>query len=208
VKNSKLEKQYITIHNQMINEYGLTEKALWGSKKSQYVRFNKLLDLFLTKASFSVLDIGCGLCDFYEYIQQKGFSNFNYTGIEINKVFYLEAKKRYPSLDIRNGSFNQLKKTENWDYVIASGIFNLGDSQSETMELFFNQFGNIYSQIKIGFGVNFLSAYHEKQDNISVYHCPTTLFLRCMQEFSKHVVLDHSYLPNDFTILVYKDLKV
>jgi SAM-dependent methyltransferase len=204
--NTKLTQDlYIEVHNDMINKYGFTAKSLWGSRESQYVRFNKLREILLTENNYSVMDLGCGLCDFYEFLNSKGALNLRYTGFEINEKFYNAAKTRFPELDIRNGSLELLKTQENFDYVIASGIYNLGSSSEDLIELFVSQFKALYDKINIGFAVNFLSIHSEQPDSTSIYHDPINVFKKCLTNFSKYVQIDQTYLPNDFTVFVYKN---
>jgi SAM-dependent methyltransferase len=205
MENNKLHKKYIQVHNKMIEKNGFSEKSLWGSKGSQQIRFKVLSELIKTKEHFSILDIGCGLCDFNQYLTDAGFENFSYTGLEINPLFVKEASIKYPNINIIHGSIEALNSNQNWDYVFASGIYNLGDSSKENLELFCTQFNSIYQRINKGFGVNFLSKYSENQDNVSVYHNPLSVLELCLNNFSKYVKLDQTYLPHDFTVLVYKE---
>lgn len=194
--------QYLNVHNQMFLKNGYTEKALWGSKESQHKRFSVLLKLFKSKTNFSILDLGCGLADFDSYLKTNNFSNYSYLGLEINHKFVDEVKKR--GVDVLLGSVADLPNDKTWDYVIASGIYNLGENQEIVQRFFLQQFSYLYSRINIGFAVNFLSSYSEKKDNVSIYHNPDILLSKCMSNFSKNIVLDHSYMPHDFTVFVLK----
>ena len=189
----------------MIEDNGFTEKSLWGSSRSQQLRFFILSKLFRSKKDFSILDVGCGLCDFYVFLQQHGFENIRYTGLEINPLFVKEVSLRHPSLHIIEGSVDDLPVATRWDYVIASGIYNLGTSVESTEDFFIQQFEKLFPNIEIGFAVNFLSAFSTNKDDVSMYHQPSVILEKCMQHFSPHVQLHQDYLPHDFTVLVYKN---
>ncbi|TXB67270.1 hypothetical protein FRY74_03535 [Vicingus serpentipes] len=204
--NSRLENMYLETHNQMIAKNGFTPKALWGSKQSQEKRFEALSKLFLNKEGFTVLDLGCGLCHFNDYLIKNGFSSINYIGADINKNFIDEVRKTKKGIQLINGGVKQiLKELEcSVDYIVASGIYNLGNNTNETQKTFVEDFTSLYSIINIGFGVNFLSSESNNKDEISVYHEPTDLFKICNSFFTKRIVLSHDYLPHDFTILAFK----
>lgn len=204
MKEKEILKQYIDVHNRMIDENGFTEKSLWGSKESQQLRFKILSDLILTKDNFDILDVGSGLCDFNSFLMLNGFENYNYSGLEINKAFVKVSKSKYPDIEIFEGTVNNLPIDRKWDYAVASGIFNLGISPEDTEEFFLNQFLHLYEQINIGFAVNFLSIYSSNKDKVSVYHNPIKVLDLCLKHFSKYVKLNQHYLPHDFTIFVYK----
>lgn len=199
---------YLKTHNQMIEQNGFTEKSLWGSTASQQLRFKVLSTLFNSKKDFSVLDVGCGLCDFYSYLKDNGFENISYTGLEINPAFVTEVQNRNPNIEVIQGSVNELPADRKWDYVIASGIYNLGVSPEETEAFFVEQFKALFPQINIGFGVNFLSFFSNNKDTVSMYHQPSILIDLCICHFSKHIRFFHDYLPHDFSILVYKEQQV
>jgi SAM-dependent methyltransferase len=196
---------YLKTHNKMIEANGFTEKSLWGSTQSQQLRFLILSRLFRTKKDFSILDVGCGLCDFYVYLQNNGYENISYTGLEINPLFVKEVSMRHPSLRIIEGSVDDLAAESRWDYVIASGIYNLGTSVESTQDFFIQQFEKLFPKIDIGFAVNFLSAFSKNKDDVSMYHQPSVILEKSMLHFSPHTQLHHDYLPHDFTLLVYKN---
>ena len=52
----KLDKSFLTVG--------------WGSKKTQKIRFENIYKYF-DKNNFSVLDVGCGLGDFYLFLKKK-----------------------------------------------------------------------------------------------------------------------------------------
>ena len=69
----------------------------WGSKKTQRIRFENIYKYF-DKNNFSVLDVGCGLGDFYSFLKKKKI-NFKYTGIDINEVFINKCKRKYKNIN-------------------------------------------------------------------------------------------------------------
>ena len=90
------------------------------------------------------------------------------------------------------------------DYIISSGIYNLGENELQVQSIFINDYGHFYNSIKIGCAANFLSSFSEKKDNTSIYHNPFSVLEKCQKKISKNVVYIHNYLPHDFTILMYK----
>ena len=205
MKEKKILEQYINVHNQMIEKNGFTEKSLWGSKESQQLRFKIITEIFQSKSNFSILDVGCGLCNFFDYLCDNDFKDFNYTGLEINPQFVEKSKQIHPNIEIINGTIENLNFSNKWDYAVASGIYNLGNSLEETQNFFVQQFKQVFENVNIGFAVNFLSKYSENKDNISVYHDPAVILNLCTTHFSKYIKLYQNYLPHDFTVFVYKN---
>ncbi|HNQ67625.1 MAG TPA: class I SAM-dependent methyltransferase [Bacteroidales bacterium] len=205
MKNKKIVNRYIEVHNKMLQENGFTSEALWGSKDSQYVRFAKISEIFKSKTGFSVLDLGCGLCDFYDYLNENNYSKISYTGLEINQTFYEHVCKEKPKCNIILGNIDKLPAEFQWDYVIASGIYNLGTSSKENLKIFIQQFKDLYERINVGFAVNFLSVFSDNPKSDSIYFNPAEVLNLCIKEFSKYVRIDQTYLPHDFTVFIYKN---
>ena len=204
---NKIEEKYLEIHNQMANQNGFTEKALWGSKESQEKRFHILSKLFLTKDNFSVIDYGCGLGHFYAFLLKNGFTNIKYIGIDINNKFIDEAQKKHPNLRFELGGREKVEEIlmTPVDYLISSGIYNLGSNVDEVEDVFLNDYSSFLNSIKIGLGSNFLSSLSNNKDQQSIYHNPFKLMEKCTKTISKNILYFHNYLPHDFTILIYKD---
>lgn len=198
-------KKYLDIHTEKAEKSGLTPEALWGGQRSQVIRFKILEKLFINNSGFSLLDLGCGLSDFYSFLEEKKFKDIDYTGVDINNTFIEESKNRYPDLNFYHGSIESIPKNINFDYVIASGLYNLGNSPIESSSFFVEQFIQLFKKVNVGIGVNFLSSWHKHQDNVSTYHNPAEMLTLCKDFISPHIVIYHHYLPNDFTVFVYKN---
>ena len=70
----------INHYNQQITTYGPTIDALqWYSIFTQQERY-KIICEQINEENISLLDVGCGCGDLYDYIKRNNF-NFKYTGI-------------------------------------------------------------------------------------------------------------------------------
>lgn len=195
---------YLEIHNKMSEKNGLTPKALWGSEYSQIKRFevfSKILNH--EEENVDILDFGSGLGHLYEYLINKNFK-INYTGLEINKNFYDISARKYQDARFILGDINSLDRKQEFDYVFASGIYNLG-SIFEMQNAFKSDFDILFSNTKRACVINFLSKNSPNQDNISVYHDCKEIIRIIEDNFSKKYDLYHNYLPNDFTIVIWRE---
>lgn len=73
------------------------------------------------KENDSVLDVGCGVCHFYDYMKGQGW-NGEYFGIDPNQK---ALDLVHESINTQCGTIEDIKDGQ-WDWVIASGIFNIG----------------------------------------------------------------------------------
>ncbi|MDP2947702.1 MAG: class I SAM-dependent methyltransferase [Nanoarchaeota archaeon] len=176
----------------------------WGSRKSQYDRFDVIIDIgdFNNK---SVLDVGCGTGDFYNYLLKRGFRNFHYKGIDISPEMIAVAKgKRYKGAKFVLKDVDEVEK--GYDFVVASGAFNI--LIDNNWDFLIKRIKIMFKIAKIGISFNLLSDYADKEfikrDKGKIcYYNPVKILDFCMK-LSRKVVLKHNYMPNDFTIYLYK----
>jgi SAM-dependent methyltransferase len=194
------KKNIIDLYNSSLDEYGYTPRGItWGSKKSQCDRFSVMLGLgdFNKK---SVLDVGCGLGDFWDYLLQQGICVKKYLGIDINEKLISVARARYPK-----GNFLVLdmlsEEVEDFDFLVASGTFGINVPNWE--ELTYKMLIKMFSISRIGMSVNFLSTYSVTRSG-SHYVDPSEMLYFVCAQLSKKIILRQDYKDNDFNIYVYK----
>jgi len=206
MNEEKVFKQYIEYHGSKFKELGFDPKVVWNRKESQDLRYSVLCRMFKNRSGFSVLDIGSGLSDFYQYLLQNGYSDFSYTGYEINPDMVDAVKKKYPGIRVFCGSYNEIQSSsEEFDYIVACGIHAFGENAATVQDYFIQKYSALYKIVRVAMGINFLSVYSPSPDNISVYHDPADVLTRCIKTFGPtKVTLYHNYLPNDFTIIIQK----
>ena len=70
----------------------------------------------------SVLDVGCGVCHLHDYMREQGW-NGEYFGVDPNQK---ALKLVHEGVKTQCGLITDLKEGKQWDWVIASGVFNIG----------------------------------------------------------------------------------
>jgi len=192
---------YKEFHKKLYKEHGNNIKSLDWSEESQWKRFEVLASIGKWNNK-TVLDVGCGFGDFLSclYTQEGLFQPKNYVGIDVMNEFVEAAKKKYPFGEFRNTDIIDIN--DNFDYVIASGIFYL--PSNDWVERTSNILQKMFNLCNIGIGANFLSALSPNQKDGRYYADPSYVLVNTMNFISKKVILRHDYLPNDFTVFVYK----
>lgn len=112
-------------------------------------------------------------------------------------------KKNYPTQEFHNQDVEDFE-VKNIDYAFASGIFCCFKTETEMFDFSIRKIKHMYNGVSSGVGVNFLSNYSRNQDSFSLYMDPSKVLDRVMKEVSSKVVLRHDYMPNDFTLFIYK----
>ena len=199
-KNEILET--IERYNKRLEKYGISEQALgWGEKGRAKLRYNILLSQWNFDGT-SVLDAGCGFGDLFDYMQQQGFRNFNYQGLDINNAFIEIAKKKHPApatFMVKNFLDEELKMPV--DFVLSSGIFNF--KLDDNMDFINASFGKFNSLSKRGFAANFLSDKGTFKSEEMYYADPSEI-LDLAYQYSNNIVVRNDYMPFEFTVFVNK----
>ena len=190
----------INHYNQQITTYGPTIDALqWYSIFTQQERY-KIICEQINEENISLLDVGCGCGDLYDYIKRNNF-NFKYTGIDISANMIVSAQKAYPKgnfkcLNLKNSCVNN-----SFDYIVGSGIFNL--KLKNHFKLIIKEIKTMLNYSKKKVIINFLSHKVAKwsKSNIFVYTNPNDIISE-LEGYSCKLV--DKYLPNDVTLIINK----
>lgn len=173
----------------------------WYNRKTQYVRFI-ILTSFWDVDKSSVLDVGAGLGDFWNFLKKENYK-VKYTGIDIVDDFINKANEKYKGeAGFLCQDLDEVKG--NFDFVFASGTFNYRIEDNE--KYIRNQINKMFKLAIKGFSFNLLSRYTPekiKDTETFYYYDPEEIFKYC-KNLAPYVALRHDYLPNDFTIGVSK----
>jgi SAM-dependent methyltransferase len=194
----------INKYSNSYKEHGYSPKALGWDKGRQDIRFEVLLSFFKCQGK-SILDIGCGFGDINRVLSRQAIS-YNYTGIDLVSELIVEGQRHYPQKNIRflNADFLEYSFTENFDIIVASGIFNQKFKSGENDYFVEKVFKKAWSLCTNGIAFDFLS---DKVDyrHEHTYHNNPERILGIGYTLSRNVALLNNYMPFEFCIYVGKD---
>ncbi|MGE4169552.1 MAG: trans-aconitate 2-methyltransferase [Candidatus Margulisiibacteriota bacterium] len=188
-------------YNESCDHFGASHKALgWSSAYTQELRFF-VLSLLGNWEGESVLDVGCGLGDFYAYLV-KNELRFTYEGIDISPNMIALAQKTQPKADFKVLDILDSDFYKHYDYVVASGAFTV--RVNDQYAYLKQNMQKMYLLSKKAMAFNCLSNRAEQQDQDLLFYYDPVRVLEMAFELSPYVEIRHHYLPNDFTVFVYK----
>lgn len=205
--NDRILKEVNNYYSQKIIKNGATPQGVdWNSIESQELRFEVLSKVITDVANFSVLDYGCGFGSMYDYFKHK-YSNFKFIGLDISEEMINEALKKHEQ-DAASQWLTTITDADKFDFVIASGIFNvrLENTQEDWLIYVLETLQKLNSHSTKGFSFNVLTKYSDKEfmKDYLYYADPLFLFDYCKTNFSKNVALLHDYNLYEFTLIVRK----
>jgi SAM-dependent methyltransferase len=114
-------------YSERFQRLGADPRALgWDTRENQRARFATAVRSINFRDK-SVLDIGCGLADFHDFLAENPETRArHYTGFDINEDFIEHCRRRLP-----DSAFEQRNVLTDppdglrWDIVTAFGVLNL-----------------------------------------------------------------------------------
>lgn len=189
-------------YEEHIRRFGYSYRALgFGRRASQEKRFAAALGMGSLHGK-RLLDVGCGFGDLLAWLNARGIEP-DYTGIDICKPMIQRCRKRFAHTGAKFmvGDALTFVPADPYDYIVASGIFgyNAGDTRKRvqpTLE-------RLFDLTHIALSVNFLSRRAPTRSPGRLYLHPADV-LQFALKLTPAVRLDHTYLPNDFTLFLYR----
>jgi hypothetical protein len=204
---SDVVKKQIAAYQENFILHGNTPKGTFQNNiLTQEERFKQLIDplLSLKPEGFSLCDIGSGICDLHKYLVNNGV-NHEYTGIEIVPEMVAYAKHTYPAISVLNTDFLQDSFSQNFDFFVVSGTFNIpGDVKTDEWEEFiYKVVYKMFSLAKIGISFNSLTTYSTFKDDSLFYLKPEDMFSFIQKNLSRfcHINTGYPLYEVSYTVL-------
>ncbi len=184
-------------------QFGVDIKTLAsGNKERQLIRFKVFTEIGDLNGS-SILDVGCGFADFYQYLKDQRIQ-VNYTGIDICPAFIEVSQERFPEAEFAVKDIQAEDFGRSFDYVISSQTFNNRLEAGENMRVMKDVFKKAYAISKIAVAIDVVSSYVDFKEDHLFYYSPEEIFRYC-KSLTKRVILRHDYPLFEFMVCLYKD---
>ncbi|WP_208949731.1 class I SAM-dependent methyltransferase [Achromobacter aegrifaciens] len=188
-----------------LKDHGTTAKGVdWSSADSQILRFEQLLRILRENEDFSLNDLGCGYGALLHHLQSS-YPRFSYMGVDVSEAMIEAASRDAPA----HAAFHLGSEPQSVaDYSVASGIFNVRLSQSESdWAAYMHATVDVLDRSSSkGFAFNCLTSYSDSDKMRPDLHYadPCYWFDLCKRKYSRSVALLHDYGLYEFTLLVRK----
>jgi SAM-dependent methyltransferase len=192
-------------YTEKYSQFGYSQKAVgWGEKGRQGLRFSILSSLWNFKGA-SVLDIGAGFGDFYNFIGKDTISSYH--GFDLVPVLVDKGKQLYGSNDNFNltlGNFMELPLEKKYDIVIISGLFNFKLADGNNYSFINDVITKAFSVCNVGLAANFITDRVDRKDDI-VFNSSPEKIVEITLKHTKNFALRNDYMPFEFSVFLNKD---
>ena len=211
------EKKYNVIikhYESCLEKHGDSHLGMdWPSIEDANTRHSLMLGIMPigSEKSIELLDFGCGASHFWEYIQNKGIKNIDYSGLDISEKFIALSRSKYPfntyyCLDILDEGVD----IPDFDYIIMNGVFTSKRELSfDYMLSYFKKvIHRVFQKARIGLAFNVFSK-HVDWEKDDLFHLPFDLLAEFLKkEISRYFVIRCDHKLYDYTVYVYKQEQI
>jgi SAM-dependent methyltransferase len=200
--NKEDKERLLSLYEERLEKYGNNFKtAGWGSAEDQNLRFDMLFrDLDISNKS--VLDLGCGLGDLVNYLDNKKVENFQYTGIDLSEKLIIQAKCNHSRANVKFIAQDVLnEELPKADIVVVSGMltFNIEGNKDNIKKIMQKLFVSSNEVLAI----NFMSSYVDFELEKNLHFSPEKIFSYA-KEITHLINIYHDYPLYEFTIQLKK----
>lgn len=182
-----------------IEEAETDARALgWDTRESMQTRFAAAAEMY-DFSDATVLDVGCGFGDFYEFLKQRGEQPAEYVGVDISETILDTAQDRNAdprtSFEKRN-IFIEPFEDRTFDIAVEFGVLNYNFENVSNEEYVRAYMRQTYESCE-AILVNCLSDYREgdwEWEEFVYYYSPEKVF-GYAQELTRDATLKHDFEP-------------
>ena len=166
--------------------------------ENSLIRFQKIYEGGIGNDD-SILDVGCGVAHLHTYLKNQGW-NGKYLGVDPNKKAIDMIDE---NINAVHGTIEDLPDFMKYDWVVASGVFNLGLKEEHSFWII----DNMISHANKGIIFNMLQAPYEDPKYEAYY--PEWIKRKLNKFDHRKIEIIEDYMGDDaeFTVYFYKENK-
>lgn len=194
----------------LIRKYDIySQSAVAWFDGGQKTRFRELVKIIPDRTVPStLLDVGCGTGDLWDFLLGNGYSAVDYTGIDALDEMVDSGKRKYPGIKLNEKEFLSDSFSDEFDILISSGAMNLrmfrtGKKQEEYIAGFINK---LYRLSTMGCAFNLLCISEKRHfdNNPDIYYADRNAVYALCRNICKNVELVYRSELFGFTVYMRK----
>jgi SAM-dependent methyltransferase len=206
------EKKYLEIkshYEDCLDKYGDSHKGVdWPNETDATTRYKVMLEVIRDSTKeVSILDLGCGAGHLFDFIQETGIPNLNYSGLDISEKYIKLCKDKFPQVQfIAADILEDSDYLPFSDYVIMNGVFTEKRklSHGEMFNFLKKMLITVFPKVGIGLAFNVMSKIvdWEREDLFHLSFDAIGEFLT--KELSRNFIIRNDYGLYEYTVYLYK----
>ena len=173
--------------------------AVEQSSRTQRMRFEAFL-MANDLSGRSLLDVGCGVGDLLQHLRRRQI-NCDYTGYDISPEMIRRCRERYPADKFEARNILEMAPQPAFDYTISIGIHNIRVAGGR--EILEQVTRRQFELCRVAAHISILTdRFQGFAPHIQPWKAEDMLSLAL--SITPYVALHHDYLPNDFSLTLYR----
>ena len=180
--------------------------ADWPNKRDTLKRYKVMIEIISDTSKLnSILDIGCGTGNIYQFIIDNKMEYIDYTGLDINQSMIDKANSKFQNVKFFKRDILDKGIQDSYDYIIMNGLF------TEKLNLTFDEMWDFFCKIlsvaikncRVGIAFNLMSTNVDWQRD-DLFHVPLdqlTNFI--VNNLSRNYVIRNDYGLYEYTTYIY-----
>jgi len=204
--NEKIGAKMQEVYHEQYKTHGYSPKTLGCPKGRQHIRF-KALSRFVQKGA-RVLDFGCGFGDLLGYLNNQKIK-VDYHGCDVVDDFLDLAQKKNPDGKYFKVGIGE-DLNEQFDCILSSGVFNFLyiDDKARHQEEVFSTLERMFKACNGVLSIDFQSPFVDFIAPDAYHQSINELIGFVVENFGRRFQIDHSYMPYEYCIHIFKDDEV
>lgn len=183
-------------YTKLIKEHGYNIKGL-GWRKGGLEKRYEIICKNIEIKSQSVLDFGCGLCSFYEYLNENNIKFKKYHGVEINPQLRTYIKKKFKKKILLHEKLPNKK----FDIIVSNGVHNYRVKNSE--KIFYKDINRLLRICNKALAISFINNNVDYKESYLSYK---NLFktIKFIQKKNLNFIIDQSLNKYETFLFIIK----
>jgi len=188
--------------------HGDTPKGVdWPNAEDARTRYRVMAEVVREQAPADIVDLGCGLGHFLDFLRESGRTEIGYRGLDISPLFIDTCRRKYPGIDFDCADVladESLMPAA--DYVVMNGVFTerCGIAYDTMFGVMTGILTVAFRHARKGIAFNMMSK-HVDWERDDLFHVPYDDIARfVIRNLSRHHVVRADYGLYEYTVYVYK----
>jgi cyclopropane fatty-acyl-phospholipid synthase-like methyltransferase len=188
--------------------YGDTSQGVdWPNQEDAKTRYRVMIEALHFAPSETLLDFGCGLAHFHDFLEGYDALDVKYAGLELSEKMLGVIKKKKPAIDFySNDVISDGWQMPQFDFTVMNGVFTekLHLKTDQMFDYMTKLIKIVFDNSKVGLAFNVMSTQvdWERDDLFHLSLDKLAWFIK--EDLSRKYIIRNDYGLYEYTVYIFK----